>query len=141
MQKARRFATTFGSAIAVLALYPALALAADRVPDLKGKWVGKAHAIVAGSGTSAEPVLLEKDLVIEVRGQEGRRFWAVATLSGNGEKKNASFIGALTGRGNRTIVSTDASGYLTGQLVGPGKISFCYAEPVAVSCSEVTRTR
>lgn len=155
MHQASRLGTFFSLATAALVLGPALAFAAERVPDIKGKWVGKTHTIVAGSGghwptgsgTFAKPMLLEKDLVIEVTGQDGRRFWGVTTLSGNGEKTDEPFIGALTGRGNRTIVSADTDGYLNGQIVDAGKISFCYAQAggktasSVVSCSEVTRAR
>jgi hypothetical protein len=155
MHQASRYGTVFGLAIAALALGSALASAAERVPDLKGKWVGKTHTIVAGggghwptgSGTFAKPGLFEKDLVIEVTGQEGRRFWGVTTLSGKGEKTDEPFIGELTGRGNRTIVGVDTDGFYNGQVVGAGKISFCYTHAggktasSVVSCTEVTRAR
>lgn len=44
------------------------ALAADKVPDIKGKWVGKTHSIVAGTaphwpsnrGTFEKPGLFER---------------------------------------------------------------------------------
>ena len=69
------------------------AFAADPALDVKGKWVGKTYTIVAGSGghwptnkgTFDKPGLFEKDLVIEVTGQDGRRFWGMQTLSGDGE--------------------------------------------------------
>jgi len=69
-----------GMTVSILAAFSALA--ADQPPNMKGKWVGKTHSIVAGSGghwptnkgTFDKPGLLEKDLVIEVIGQEDRRF-------------------------------------------------------------------
>lgn len=68
-------------------------LAADQVPNIKGKWVGKTHSIVAGvaphwpsnRGTFEKPGMFEKDLVIEVTNQEGRRFWGIQIFSGGGE--------------------------------------------------------
>jgi len=65
----------------LVAIASSSAFAADPAPDVKGKWVGKTYTIVAGSGghwptnkgTFDKPGLFEKDLVIEVTGQEGRR--------------------------------------------------------------------
>ena len=79
--------------LAIIAVVSSSTFAADQAPNMKGKWVGKTHSIVAGSGghwpaskgTFEKPGLFEKDLVIEVTGQEDRRFWGIQTLSGNGE--------------------------------------------------------
>jgi hypothetical protein len=131
------------------------ALAADQPPDIKGKWVGKTHTIVAGSGghwpsnrgTFDKPGLFEKDLVIEVTGQEGRRFWGIQTLSGNGEGTQERMIGELTGKDNKTVVIVDTDGYLNGQLVDDNLLSFCYtqaggkSQSSVVSCTEVRRMR
>jgi hypothetical protein len=68
-------------------------------------------------GTFEKPGLFEKDIVIEVTGQEGRRFWGIQTISGNGEKTQEPMIGELTGRGYRTVVIVDTDGYLNGQLL------------------------
>ena len=137
-----------------LAAWPMLALGADKAPDMKGKWSGKTYSIVAGSGghwpssmgTFAKPGLFEKDLVIEVTGQEDRRFWGIQTLSGNGEKTDEPFIGELTGNRNRDVVIADTDGYLRGEVRG-NVLSFCYtqaggkSESSVVSCSEVKRSR
>jgi hypothetical protein len=131
------------------------ALAADQPPDIKGKWVGKTHTIVAGSGghwptnkgTFDKPGLFEKDLVIEVTAQEGRRFWGIQTISGNGESTKEPMIGELTGKDNRTVVIVDTDGYLNGQLLDDNLLSFCYtqaggkSQSSVVSCTEVKRTR
>jgi hypothetical protein len=103
----------------LVAIASSTAFAADPALDVKGKWVGKTYTIVAGSGghwstnkgTFDRPGLFEKDLVIEVTGQEGRRFWGIETLSGNGENTQEPMIGGLTGANNRTviIVDTDAT--------------------------------
>ena len=140
--------------LALVAIVSSSAIAADKTPDLKGKWVGKTHTIVAGSGghwptnkgTFDKPGLFEKDIVIEVTGQEGRRFWGVQTISGNGESTQEPMIGELTGKGNRTVVIVDTDGYLNGQLSGKNVLSFCYMHAggktpsSVVSCSEIRRT-
>ena len=69
--------------LTVIALFASSAFAADQIPNVKGKWVGKTHTIVAGAGahwpsnkgTFEQPGLFEKDLVIEIKGQQDNRFW------------------------------------------------------------------
>jgi hypothetical protein len=98
-------------------------------------------------GTFEKPGLLEKDLVIEVTGQEGRRFWGVTSMSGDGEKTDEPFIGELTGNRNRDFIVADTDGYFKGELRGNNVLSFCYAqaggksESSVVSCTEVKRSR
>jgi hypothetical protein len=139
-------------AVAALLAYPAIALGADQVPDVKGKWVGKTHSIVvgkgghwpSGSGTWDKPALVEKDLVIDVTGQDGRRLWGMQTMSGGGEKTDEPFIAELSGKDNRTFVLVDTDGFLEGQLDGD-TLSFCYRQTggrsTVVSCTEVKRAR
>jgi hypothetical protein len=99
--------------VAALLAYPASALGADPAPDVKGKWIGKTHTILVGKGghwpkgrgTWDKPALLEKDLVIDITGQDGRRFWGVTTISGGGEKTDEAFIGELTGK-DKSIATT-----------------------------------
>jgi hypothetical protein len=145
--------TLFASLIAVLAC--STAMAADQPPDVRGKWVGKTHSIVAGSGghwpaskgTFDKPALAEKDLVIEITGQEGRRFWGNQTFSGNGESTQEPMIGELTGKDFKTVVIVDTDGYLNGQIGDNDVLSFCCTQAggktqsSVVSCSEVKRTR
>ena len=108
--------------IAALAVYPAFALGADQAPNMKGKWVGKTHTIVAGKGGH----------------------WT--TISGSNEKTDEPFIGELTGEDNETVVMADTDGYFTGTLVDDNELSFCYmqaggkTESSVVSCTEVKRT-
>ena len=131
------------------------ALAADPLPNMKGKWVGKTHTIVAGvglhwpsnKGTFEKPGLFEKDLVIEVLGQEGNRFWGNQRFSGNGENTEEPMIGELTGDNNKTVIIVDTDGYIDGQLVGNDTLSFCYTQAggktksSVVSCTAVKRAR
>jgi hypothetical protein len=138
---------------ALAMLVPALAIAADPVPDMKGRWVGKTHSIIGGhgahwpsnKGTLAAPSLAEKDLVLEIKGQQDRRFWGVTTTStGNNERTEEPFIGELHGKDNTRLIVADTDGYLWGELDGD-TLQFCYAQagaPVTVvSCTEVKRTR
>ena len=94
---------------------------------------------------SISPGSSKKDLVIEVTGQEGRRFWGIQTLSGNGENTQEPMVGELTGANNRTVVIVDTDGYLNGQLVDDNTLSFCYtqvggkSQSSVVSCTEIKR--
>ena len=125
-------------AIAALVAYPVSALGEEQAPDVKGKWIGKTHTILVGKGghwpkgrgTWANPALLEKDLAFDIRGQDGRRFWGVTTLSGGGEKTDEPFIGELTGKDNRSFVFADTDGYM-----------HTHSKSTVVSCSQVKRTR
>jgi hypothetical protein len=145
--------TALACAVTLVAgLYPALA--ADQIPNLKGKWAGKTHTIVAGvaphwpsnRGTFDKPGLFEKDLVIEVTNQEGRRFWGKQSFSGGSEQTSEPMIGELTGKDNKTVVLVDTDGFLDGQLVNNNTMTFCYkqaggrTESSVVSCSELKRT-
>jgi hypothetical protein len=140
--------------LAALVGYSGSGLGAEQAPDVKGKWIGKTHTIVAvrgmhwpkSRGTFDKPALLEKDLVIDITGQEGRRFWGVTTISGGGEKTDEPFIGELTGKDNRSFVFADTDGFWNGQLDGD-TLSFCYmhtggrSKSTVVSCTDVKRTR
>ena len=143
-----------GLTIAMLVIWPVVAFGDDKLPDVKGKWVGKSVSIVAGAGghwptskgTFDKPGLYEKDIVIEVTGQQDRRFWGVTTLSGGGEKTEEPFIGALTGDGD--FFSADTDGYVLGRLDDDNDtLSFCYIQAggktgsSVVSCTEVKRPR
>ena len=154
----KRASCAKGSIVCGLLLAAALAcpaLAADKIPDIKGKWVGKTHTIVAGMGlhwpsnmgSFEKPGLFEKDLVIDITGQQDNRFWGNQIISGNGEKTEEPMIGELTGANNRTVLLVDTDGYLNGQLIGNDTISFCYTqaggktETSVVSCTQIKRAR
>jgi hypothetical protein len=149
-------AKAFGLAATAMFLCPALTFAAGEVPDIKGPWTGKTFTIVAGpaphwpdnTGSFANPGLGEQDLVINVRHQEGHRFWGTATLSGNGNKSDEPFIGEVYGPENRKVIIAHTVGILEGEIDGD-VLSFCFAQADArgptkssvVSCSEVRRSR
>jgi hypothetical protein len=151
----KRESYTKGSIVCALAAAIASpALAADKIPDIRGKWVGKTHTIVAGiglhwpsnKGTFDKPGLFEKDIVIEFTNQDARRFWGVQTLSGGGEQTKEPMIGELTGKDSKTVVLVDTDGYLDGQLIDANTLSFCYKQAggasgaSVVSCSQLKRT-
>jgi hypothetical protein len=144
-----------GSIVCGLALAAVIAgptRAADKIPDIKGKWVGKTHSIIAGMaphwpsnmGTFEKPGLFEKDLEIDITGQDGNRFWGNQIFTGNGDQKTEErMIGELTGANYRTLVLVDTDGY----LIGNDTISFCYTqaggktESSVVSCTQIKRVR
>jgi hypothetical protein len=133
-------------------LVPGIASAADPVPDMKGRWVGKTHSIIGGhgahwpssKGTLANPALSEKDVVLEIKGQQDRRFWGITTISGGNERTEEPFIGVLHGKDNKQVITADTDGYLWGEVDGDA-FQFCYAQagqPVTVvSCTDVKRAR
>ena len=106
---------------------------------------GQGRAGRKGRGTWDSRALLEKDLAFDIRGQDGRRFWGVTTLSAAGEKTDEPFIGELTGKDNRSFVFADTDGFWNGQLDANDALSFCYMHTnttsTVVSCTEVKRTR
>lgn len=133
---------------------PRLAIAADPAPDVKGIWSGKTSTIIAGTGahwpssagTFDKPGKYDKDLTIEINGQDGRRIWGKAVLSGGGEKTEEPFIGHLHGKDGRRLMYADRDGYLTGEFDGD-TLSFCYShaggpsQTTVVSCTEIKRRR
>jgi len=135
-----------------LAAVPLCAWAGDDAPDITGKWVGTTFSIVAGTGghwpesagTFEQPGLYEKDIVIDVTGQKGARFWGVYTLWGDGESTDEPFIGELYGKDKANVLIADTDGYLNGTIEGD-TLTFCYANAggptmtSVVSCTEVSR--
>jgi hypothetical protein len=91
--------------------------------------------------------LFEKDLVLDITGQDGRRFWGVTTMAGKGETTKEGFIGVLSGDKNRDFVIADTDGIFTGEIRGRNAMSFCYAHAgskdtsTVVSCTDVKRAR
>jgi len=145
-----------GLAAAALLLTSALACAAEDVPDIKGPWTGKSFTIVAGAaphwpnnaGTFEKPGLGEKDLVITITNQEGRRFWGTTLLSDSHDKSEEPFIGELYGPGNRKVMIAHTVGVIEGEIDGD-VLSFCFSQAdgrgatksSVVSCTEARRSR
>ncbi|MBV8191502.1 MAG: hypothetical protein JOY64_20160 [Alphaproteobacteria bacterium] len=142
-------ATTFAALLVMIA--PAFAQAADPF-DMKGRWVGKTHSIVAGkgghwptsTGTIEKPGLFEKDIVWEVKGQQDTRFWGVMTMSGGNERTEEPFIGELYGKDGMHVITADTDGFQWGEIDGD-TFNFCYAHAgkpsSVVSCTVVKRAR
>lgn len=144
-------------AAAVLAISVAgistIAQAADKVPDLKGNWVGKSHAIVAGAGghwpknngSYAKPGIYDKDMVLIIDGQEGRRMWGRTIIGTGADATEEPFIASLD-IDNKTLVAADTDGYFIGHLHGRTRASFCYAQAgkdtaAVVSCTELKKAK
>src|SRR4051812_15429350 len=134
MMRTTRAAVEILGAIWLLVSIVGTASAADQIPNIKGKWVGKTHSIVAGvaphwpsnRGTFERPGLFEKDLVIEVTAQEGRRFWGMQTFSGSGENTQGPMIGELARQENKAVGLVDRHGYLHGELRHHNTVLFFY---------------
>ena len=102
---------------------PLLAQTPADIPDIRGKWVGKNRAIVAGrgahwpsgSGSFEKPLIGEKEVITEIVGQDGASFWGTNTLIGKGEKTIEPLIGQLTGPDKRRILIADTDGYIFGR--------------------------
>ncbi len=153
MTRIARSTLLFAGMLTLLFSVVDTASAADEIPNIKGKWAGKTHSIVAGvaphwpsnRGTFEKPGLFEKDLLIDVTAQEGRRFWGMQTFTGNGERTQEPMIGELTGKDNKTVILVDRDGFLDGQLIDNNTMSFCYKQvggqtgASVVSCSEIKR--
>ena len=116
------------------------AFAADQIPNLKGKWVGKTHTIVAGAGahwpsnkgTFDKPGLFEKDLVIEITGQQDNRFWGNQTLSGNGEmSSDEPMIGEIAGPDYKRIILSTLMALCTVSWTTPPRCRSATSNPEA----------
>ena len=57
-----------------------------------------------GRGTWDKPALLEKDLMIDITGQNGRRFWGVTTLSGAGGEDRRTVHRRAYWQGHRRLL-------------------------------------
>ncbi len=134
---------------------PLCAQATGDMPDVKGKWVGKNRAIVAGNGghwpkgggSFAKPMIGEKEVTLDIVGQDGNSYWGITTLAGKSEKTMEPFIGQLTGPDHRRMLSADTDGYFFGQLTDNDTMSFCYThvggktKSTVVSCTDLKRQR
>jgi hypothetical protein len=82
--------TTLSVAIAVsgLLIASAASMAQDTVgyPDMRGQWKGTNEGVVLGSGKHhrddgkpGEPGTISEDFILNIKGQDGRKFWGEVT--------------------------------------------------------------
>ena len=140
MSKLARIVTL--AALAALAAAPAAAQTA--VPDLRGTWKGESQSIVLGgahphhpTAQPTEPRFTSVAFTLTVDKQDGRRF--SGTFS---SPRGSEALIAVVSR-NGTILAVDDDGYVTGSILAPNRMEFCYlhlspAVRVA-SCTELTK--
>ena len=116
----------------VLLAGSAIAQETSGYPDMRGQWKGTNEGVVLGSGMyhreggkAAEPRTMNKEFTIDIKGQDGRRFW--------GEIVSKDDTGPLLGviaSDKQTIYYVDnTGGHVTGKLTGPGRFEICYLRP------------
>ena len=144
----------FAVSLVILAITLTSAHAQQRVPDLKGTWIGKGKAVVLGAnahhpGTqkandAARVREIEATHVVE--GQDGRLAWGHSTSATAGAGKDP-FVWALTGD-NRTILGADSDGYFRIALTGRDRIEKCYVHnglspsgSIVAACYTMNRKR
>ena len=135
-----------GLAAGCLGLGPSAAAAP---PDLRGTWRVEGNGIAEGPApfhpANAPPVaqgmaprLRHVSLTLRVDGQEGERFWGVATNADASE----DFIGSLTGEAGRFLL-VDVDGFMEGTVGADGTMRYCYRHVTptsrVISCGTGTR--
>ena len=107
----------------------AIAQNAGSLPDLKGRWVGTAEAVVLGNtnrnpGDPAKPGASSAEITvtIEIEEQEGRRFWGKAVW----EQTQEPILGVI-GHDGRTILWQSSDGASEGTLVDADTIEIVYS--------------
>ena len=131
-----------------LFMMTAIAAAQDAsgYPDMRGRWKGTSEGIVLGSGMyhreggkPGEPRMVNKELTLDIKGQEGRRFWGeIASKDDTGP-----FLGVIANDKQTLYLVDSAGGHVTGRLIGPGRFEMCYARPgkdvMVAACNVHTR--
>ncbi len=105
---------------------------ASGYPDMRGQWKGMSDSVVLGSGmyhreggAPSEPHMVSKEFTLNVKGQEGRRFWGELTSKDD----TGPFLGVIA-HDKQTLYWTDsAGGHATGKLIAPGRFEMCYVRP------------
>ena len=135
-----------GLAAGCLGLGPSAAAAP---PDLRGTWRVEGNGIAEGAApfhpANAPPVaqgmaprLRHVSLTLRVDGQEGERFWGVATNADASE----DFIGSFTGEAGRFLL-LDVDGFMEGTVGADGTMRYCYRHVTptsrVISCGTGTR--
>jgi len=130
-----------GLAVLVASGLPLAALAADDIPDLKGKWTidseGMAFAIPVGTG--AEDVEVASVFVIDhqdgfkISGKESSQS-ATGTMIASDEEQFAGVIGF----DNKTVSMVDHNGFRNCAILSDSKME-CIYRHVAVDRAVITR--
>jgi hypothetical protein len=130
------------------------AQAQQRVPDLKGTWIGKGKAVVLGANAhhpgaqkaTDTPRVRDIEATHIVEGQDGRLAWGHSISAAAGDTRDP-FVWALTSD-NRTILGADADGYFRVTLTGRDRIEKCYVHnglspsgSIVAACYTMTRKR
>ncbi len=136
------------AAAGVLFLTAPLALAQDTsgYPNMRSQWKGTNEGVVLGSGMyhreggkPGEPRTVSKEFTLNIKGQEGRRFWGEAASKDD----TGPFLGVI-GHDKQTVHFVDnAGGHVTGKLIGPGRLEVCYLRPgrdiMVAACTVLTK--
>jgi hypothetical protein len=123
--------------------------AAAAPPDLRGTWRVEGNSIVEGASPfhpanappapqGMAPRLRHVSMTLRVDGQEGERFWGVATNPDASE----DFIGSFTGEAGRFLL-VDVDGFMEGTVGADGTMRYCYRHVTptsrVISCGTGTR--
>ena len=116
--------------VVVVLIVPALVAAESDIPNLMGKWVGKARGIKYGK---ADPMAHKKEselgkvtslgFVITIDFQDGRAFSGTRATTRNSER----LLGVIRSD-NKTLYMVDEDGYLSGHLLSENKMEVIYRE-------------
>ncbi len=100
---------------------------------MRGQWKGTNEGVVLGTGMyhreggkPGEPHMVSKEFTLNIKGQEGRKFW--------GEIVSKDDTGPLLGviaNDKQTIhyVDNAGGGHMAGKFIGPGRYEICYLRP------------
>ncbi len=141
-------------AVALLIGSTSIACAQEKVPNLKGTWIGTSRAIIFGHNAyhpgaerpSDPPRVHEQSYTMRIDGQDGRLLWGQAWATNNPAVKDTLAL-AIASDG-KTIVGADNDGahYMT--IAGPDQIERCYAHPgtspsrsIVTSCGFLERQK
>ena len=118
----------------VLVVASTLAIAQDTsgYPDMRGQWKGTVEGAVLGSGMyhrggerPSEPRTMNKEFTLNIKGQEGRRFWGEIVYKDD----TGPFVGVIASDKQTIHYVDNAGGHVTGKFTGPGRFESCYLRP------------
>ena len=120
-------------AVAVGGLLMAVPIAAAQdtsgYPDMRGQLKGTNDGVVLGSGmyhreggSPGEPRMVSKEFTLNIKGQEGRKFWGELISKDN----TGPFLGVIASDMQTLHWVDKAGGHVTGRFIGPGRFEMCY---------------